>query len=90
MLRAFTIYITDVIYKYINIFIFIYLYLFPIQTDKRFRFRTNTIRQKALASKIVPITIRTIYFMFCLRNKEWTDPDLMHIIHAPFFVFYPK
>ena len=27
--------------------------------------------------KITNITIRTSYYIFCKRNKEWTDPELM-------------
>jgi len=27
--------------------------------------------------KITNIAIRTSYYIFCRRNKEWTDPELM-------------
>ena len=33
--------------------------------------------QRRLISKIVNIAIRSTYFIFCRRNKDWTDPDLM-------------
>ena len=33
--------------------------------------------QRRLLSKIMNIAIRSTYFLFCRRNKDWTDPDLM-------------
>ena len=33
--------------------------------------------RKRLISKIMNIAIRCTYFIFCRRNKEWTDPNLM-------------
>ena len=27
--------------------------------------------------KLTNIAIRTSYYIFCRRNKEWTDPELM-------------
>ena len=32
---------------------------------------------KRLISKIMNIAIRCTYYIFCRRNKEWTDPNLM-------------
>ena len=29
--------------------------------------------------KIISIAIRTTYYIFCCRNKEWTNPGLMNI-----------
>ena len=33
--------------------------------------------QRRFLSKIMNIAIRSTYFIFCRRNKDWTDPDLM-------------
>ena len=33
--------------------------------------------QKRLVSKTIAIAIRSTYYIFCRRNKKWTDPDLM-------------
>ena len=33
--------------------------------------------QKRLVSKTIAIAIRSTYYIFCRRNKDWTDPDLM-------------
>ena len=33
--------------------------------------------QKCLVSKTITIAIRSTYYIFCLRNKDWTVPDLM-------------
>ena len=33
--------------------------------------------QRRLLSKVMNIAIRSIYDIFCRRNKDWTDPDLM-------------
>ena len=30
-----------------------------------------------MIKKITSIAIRTSYYIFCRRNKEWTDPELM-------------
>ena len=30
-----------------------------------------------IIKKITSIAIRTSYYIFCRRNKEWTDPELM-------------
>ena len=40
--------------------------------------------RKRLISKIMNIAIRCTYFIFCRRNKEWTDPNLMDFF---FFLF---
>ena len=32
---------------------------------------------KYCTKKIINICIRTSYYIFCCRNKEWTNPDLM-------------
>ena len=32
---------------------------------------------KYITKKIIAIAIRSTYFIFCCRNKEWTNPDLM-------------
>ena len=28
--------------------------------------------------KIINIAIRTTYYVFCCRNKDWSNPDLMN------------
>ena len=33
--------------------------------------------RKRLISKIMNIAIRCTYYIFCRRNKEWTDPNMM-------------
>ena len=33
--------------------------------------------QRRLLSKIMNIAIRSTYFIFCRRNKDWTDSVLM-------------
>ena len=33
--------------------------------------------RKRLSSKIMNIAIRCTYYIFCRRNKGWTDPNLM-------------
>ena len=33
--------------------------------------------QRSVSSKIINITIRSTYFIFCRRNKPWTDPELL-------------
>ena len=35
--------------------------------------------QNFCVKKIMSIAIRTTYYIFCCRNKDWTDPDLMNI-----------
>ena len=35
------------------------------------------IHQKRLVSKVMVIAIRSTYYIFCRRNKDSTDPDLM-------------
>ena len=32
---------------------------------------------KHCIKKIINICIRSTYYIFCCRNKEWTNPDLM-------------
>ena len=32
---------------------------------------------KYCIKKIINICIRSTYYVFCCRDKEWTDPDLM-------------
>ena len=32
-----------------------------------------------LISKIISISIRCTYYIFCRRNKDWTDPVLMDL-----------
>ena len=32
---------------------------------------------KYLIKRIINIAIRSIYYIFCCRNKEWTKPDLL-------------
>ena len=32
---------------------------------------------KYIIKKIIAIAIRSTYYIFCCRNKEWTNPDLM-------------
>ena len=33
--------------------------------------------QRSILSKMINITIRCTFFIFCRRNKLWTDPDLL-------------
>ena len=33
--------------------------------------------QRSILSKMINITIHCTYFLFCRRNKPWTDPDLL-------------
>ena len=47
----------------------------PIKTVKRSKFTRN--KPKNLVSKIMTIAIRSTYYIFCRRNKDWEDPDLM-------------
>ena len=44
--------------------------------------------QRSILSKMINITIRCTYFIFCRRNKPWTDPDLLAFKVALFFFFY--
>ena len=30
-----------------------------------------------LVKRIINVCIRSTYYIFCIRDKEWTDPDLM-------------
>ena len=32
---------------------------------------------KYIIKNIIAIAIRSTYYIFCCRNKEWTNPDLM-------------
>ena len=32
---------------------------------------------KYIASKLIEICIRSSYHIFCMRMKDWTDPELM-------------
>ena len=32
---------------------------------------------KFVVKKIIGIAIRSTYYIFCCRNKEWTHPELM-------------
>ena len=32
---------------------------------------------KYIASKLIEICIRSSYYIFCMRMKDWTDPELM-------------
>ena len=38
--------------------------------------------------KITNIAIRTSYYIFCRRNKEWTDPELMTLQYSCVDVFF--
>ena len=33
--------------------------------------------QRRLLWTVMNIAIRLTYYIFCRRNKDWTDPDLM-------------
>ena len=35
--------------------------------------------QKYILRKVINITIRSTYYIFCCRDKEWSNPDLMII-----------
>ena len=37
----------------------------------------NTGHSKYIITKLTSIIIRTIYYIFCMRNKPWTNPDLL-------------
>ena len=39
--------------------------------------RFDKTRRDYVLRNIINITIRTSYYIFCCRNKEWTNPDLM-------------
>ena len=41
------------------------------------RLDINETRPKYCIKKIMNICIRSTYYIFCCRNKEWTNPDLM-------------
>ena len=44
--------------------------------------------QRSIFSKIINITIRWPYFIFCRRNKPWTDPKLLAFRNCAFmFIF---
>ena len=32
---------------------------------------------KYITSKLIEICIRSSYYIFCMRMKDWTDPELM-------------
>ena len=34
-------------------------------------------QQKRFVSKIMTITIHSPYYVFCRRDQDWKDPDLM-------------
>ena len=34
-------------------------------------------RTKYIIKRIINIAIRSTYYIFCCRNKEWTKPDLL-------------
>ena len=35
--------------------------------------------QKSIIKKIMDIAVRSTYYIFCRRNKTWTDPALLHV-----------
>ena len=37
----------------------------------------NTGHTKYIITKLTSIIIRTTYYIFCMRNKPWTNPDLL-------------
>ena len=41
------------------------------------RLGINETQTKYCIKKIMNIFIRSTYYIFCCRNKEWTNPDLM-------------
>ena len=34
--------------------------------------------QKSILKKIINIAVRSTYYIFCRRNKTWTDPALLY------------
>ena len=30
-----------------------------------------------LVKRVINVCIRSTYYIFCMRDKEWTDPELM-------------
>ena len=41
------------------------------------RLDINETQTKYCIKKIMNICIRSTYYIFCCRNKEWTNPELM-------------
>ena len=41
--------------------------------------QVSALQKKHCDSKTINITTRTTYYMFCCRNKEWTNPPVMII-----------
>ena len=33
--------------------------------------------RKFIVRRLMDITIRSIYYIFCCRNKDWLDPELL-------------
>ena len=44
----------------------------------------NDQHQQYCFRKMISIAIRTTYYIFCCRNKEWTNPGLMNIKNNPY------
>ena len=44
--------------------------------------------QQSILSKMINITIRCTYFIFCRRHKPWTDPDLLAFKSCIFFLYF--
>ena len=43
--------------------------------------------KKHFLSKLISITIRCTYYIFCYRNKPWKDPDFLDISLKFYFVY---
>ena len=41
-----------------------------------------------ISTKIICIFIRTSYYIFCMRNKVWSTPELMVFYIATFLFFF--
>ena len=41
--------------------------------------RFNDKVQKHILSNLINITIRSTCFIFCCRNKPWTNPELLNL-----------
>ena len=37
----------------------------------------DKVHSRYVLSKISNVCIRTTYYLFCLRDKDWTDPSLL-------------
>ena len=46
-------------------------------------------QQRYIIKKMINIAIRTTYYIFCCRNRNWDSPDLMQFLFIfLFFIFF--